>query len=65
MPPALEVASLGEMKRTILIVIVVSLSVFLLREILISSEQFHSSSLLVPISIVSIAVALKLIKFDN
>ena len=65
MPPALEVASLGEMKRTILVVIVVSLSVFLLREILISAEQFHSSSLLVPISIVSIAVALKLIKFEN
>ena len=65
MPPGLAVESLGQMKKTILIIIVVSLSVFLLRENLISVEQFTWTDLYIPISIVALAVSIRLINFDD
>lgn len=65
MPPGLRVESLGQMKKTILVIIVVSLSVFLLRENMISVDHYEWTDLYVPISIVAIAVAIRLIKFDD
>lgn len=65
MPPGLEVETLGQMKKTILVIIVVSLSVFLLRENMISVESFEWTDLYVPFSILTIAVAIRLIKFDE
>jgi len=65
MPPALEVESLGQMKKTIMVIIVVSLSVFLLRENMISVDNYEWTDLYVPLSIVAIAVAIKLINFDD
>jgi hypothetical protein len=59
------VETLGQMKKTILIIIVVSLSVFLLRENMLSVESFQWADLLVPLGIVAIAVAIKLIDFDD
>ena len=65
MPPGLKVESLGQMKKTILVIIVVSLSVFLLRENLISIDHYEWTDLFVPLSIVSIAVAIRLIDFND
>jgi hypothetical protein len=65
MPPAFEVESLEGMKKTILIVIVVSLSVFLLRENMLSAEGFEWTDMFTPISIVAVALAIKLIDFDK
>lgn len=65
MPPAFEVESLDEMKKTILVVIVVSLSVFLLKENMLSVESFDWTDLFTPISIVAVALAIKLIDFDK
>jgi uncharacterized membrane protein YqhA len=65
MPPGLRVETLGQMKKTILIIIVVSLSVFLLRENLLSIESYQWTDLIVPLSIVAIAVAIKLSDFDD
>jgi hypothetical protein len=65
MPPAFEVESLDEMKKTILVVIVVSLSVFLLKENMLSVEGFEWTDLFTPISIVAVALAIKLIDFGE
>jgi uncharacterized membrane protein YqhA len=65
MPPGLHVETLGQMKKTIMIIIVVSLSVFLLRENMLSVESFQWTDLFIPISIVAIAVAIKLIDFND
>lgn len=65
MPPALKVESLEDMKKTILIVIVVSLSVFLLRENMLSVDGYEWTDLFTPLSIVSIALAIKLIDFHE
>jgi|GEM_PF-2015827 len=65
MPPSMKVESLGQMKKGILIIIVVSLSVFLLRENMVSVEQYEWTDLYVPLSIVAVAVAIKLINFDD
>jgi uncharacterized membrane protein YqhA len=64
MPSALKVESLDEMKRTILVVIVVSLSVFLLQEITISETLFDIPDLFVPASILAVALAVRLIPWD-
>ena len=64
MPSALKVANLDEMKRTILIVIVVSLSVFLLQEVTIAEDSFSVPDLFVPVSILAVALAVRLIKWD-
>ena len=65
MPPGLQVETLGQMKKTILVIIVVSLSVFLLRENMISLDHFEWVDLYEQLSIVAIAVAIKLIRFDD
>lgn len=65
MPPALKVANLDEMKRTILIVIVVSLSIFLLQEVAIAEDGFNISDLYIPASILAIALAVRLIQWDT
>jgi len=63
-PSALRVESLDEMKRTILVVIVVSLSVFLLQEITISETLFDIPDLFIPASILAVALAVRLIPWD-
>jgi len=40
MPPALHVESLDKMKKTILVIIVVSLSVFLLKENMLNVDGY-------------------------
>jgi uncharacterized membrane protein YqhA len=65
MPSALKVESLDEMKRTILVVIVVSLSVFLLQEITISETLFDIPDLFIPASILAVALAVRLIPWDT
>ena len=64
MPTGLQVTSLDEMKRTILIVIVVSLSVFLLQEITVSQSEFAVTDLYVPASILAVSLAVRLIRWD-
>lgn len=65
MPPSMKVESLEQMKKGILIIIVVSLSVFLLRENMLSVEQYEWTDLYVPLSVVAVAVAIRLINFDD
>ena len=65
MPPALHVESLDKMKKTILVIIVVSLSVFLLKENMLNVNGYVWTDLFVPLSIVAIAVAIKLIAFED
>ncbi len=65
MPPALHVESLEKMKKTILVIIIVSLSVFLLKENMLNDDGYVWTDLFVPLSIVAIAVAVKLISFEN
>lgn len=65
MPPALKVESIDQMKKTILVIIVVSLSVFLLKENMINIEQYEWTDLYVPLSILAVALAIKLINFDD
>ena len=65
MPSALKVANLDEMKRTILIVIVVSLSVFLLQEVTVAEDGFHTPDLFVPASLLAVALAVRLIPWEG
>ncbi len=65
MPPALHVESLDQMKKTILVIIIVSLSVFLLKENLLNEDGYVWTDLFVPLSIVAIAAAIKLIDFGD
>lgn len=65
MPSALQVANLDEMKRTILVVIVVSLSVFLLQEVTLTEGGYEAPSLFVPVSILAVAIAIRLIPWDT
>ena len=65
MPPALHVESLDKMKRTILVIIVVSLSVFLLKENMLNVDEYVLTDFFVPLSIVAIALAIRLIKFED
>ena len=69
-PDWLKVQSLGEMKKTLLEVIVVLLAVLFLKigltaEILNESPTLHWDLLLITIGIVAIATAIKLINFDR
>ena len=64
MPSALKVESLDEMKRTILVVIVVSLSVFLLQQVTVSEGPVSLPSFFVPASIIAVALAIRLIRWD-
>ena len=65
MPPALHVESLDKMKKTILVIIVVSLSVFLLKENMLNVDEYVWTDLFVPLSIVAIALAIRLIDFGD
>ena len=53
------------MKKTILVIIVVSLSVFLLKENMLNVDGYVWTDLFVPLSIVAIAAAIKLIAFED
>ena len=64
-PSGLRVETLDEMKRTILVVIVVSLSVFLLQEITVAETLFEIQDLFVPLSILAVALAVRLIPWDT
>lgn len=64
MPTALQVANLDEMKRTILVVIVVSLSVFLLQEITLAEGSYEAPNLFIPASILAVAIAVRLIPWE-
>ena len=65
MPPALHVESLDKMKKTILVIIIVSLSVFLLKENMLNVDEYVWTDLFVPLSIVAIALAIRLISFED
>lgn len=65
MPPGLAVESLDQMKKTMLIVIVVSLSVLLLKETMRNAHQYVWTDLFVPLSILAVALAIRLIKWGD
>lgn len=60
-PPHLEFNSLAEMKVAILTVIVVSLSVDMLREILLRVDPVEPSDWFLPVAIVAVALSIRLI----
>jgi len=64
MPEWLKVEDLGQMKRVLLEVIMVLLTVFLLKLVLVESETLEWNVLILPASIVAIAISLKLVNFD-
>ena len=64
MPAWLRVEDLGHMKRVLLEVILVLISVFFLKLVFTEQEDLAWSVLILPITIVAIAVSLKLVTFD-
>ena len=64
MPEWMKVEDLGQMKRVLLEVIMVLLTVFLLKLVLVESETLEWNVLILPASIVAIAISLKLVNFD-
>jgi uncharacterized membrane protein YqhA len=65
MPEWLKVQSLGEMKKTLLEVIVVVLSLFWLRIVLIQTTEFQWTDLVLPASILAIASSVRIMKLDH
>ena len=65
MPEWLKVQGLGEMKKTLLQVIVVALSLFWLRIVMIQTTEFQWADLVLPASILAIAGALRIMKLDH
>jgi uncharacterized membrane protein YqhA len=65
MPEWLRIQSLGEMKKTLLEVIVVALSLFWLRVVLIQTTEFQWSDLVLPASILAIAGSVRIMKLDH
>lgn len=65
LPEWLRVQNLGEMKKTLLQVIVVALSLFWLRIVLIQTTEFQWTDLVLPASIVAIAGAVRIMKLDH
>ena len=65
MPEWLKVQSLGEMKKTLLEVIVVALSLFWLRIVLIQTTEFQWTDLVLPASILAIAASVRIMKLDH
>lgn len=61
-PKWLRVQSLGEMKKTLLQVIVVALSLFWLRIVIIQTNEFQWTDLVLPASILAIAGAVRIMK---
>jgi uncharacterized membrane protein YqhA len=64
MPNWLKVEDLGHMKRVLLEVILVLLAVFFLKLILVEEDALEWTVLIIPVTIVAIALSLKLVKFD-
>lgn len=64
MPAWLRVEDLGHMKKVLLEVILVLISVFFLKLVFTAQEDFAWTVLILPITIVAIAVSLKLVHFD-
>jgi len=63
-PTWLRVEDLGHMKKVLLEVILVLISVFFLKLVFTAQEDLAWSVLILPITIVSIAVSLKLVDFE-
>lgn len=64
MPDWLKVEDLGHMKRVLLEVILVLLAVFFLKLIIVEEDALEWTVLIIPATIVAIALSLKLVKFD-
>lgn len=64
-PKWLRVQNLGEMKKTLLQVIVVALSLFWLRIVIIQTNEFQWTDLVLPASILAIAGAVRIMKLDH
>lgn len=64
MPSWLQVEDLGHMKRVLLEVILVLLAVFFLKLIIVEEDALEWSVLIIPTTIVAIALSLKLVTFD-
>ena len=64
MPAWLKVEDLGHMKRVLLEVILVLPAVFFLKLVIIEEEALQWTVLIIPVTIVAIAVSLKLVQFD-
>jgi uncharacterized membrane protein YqhA len=62
MPKWLKVKDLGEMKKTLLQVIVVALSLHWLRIVMIHTNEFQLTDLVLPASILAIAGAVRIMK---
>lgn len=64
MPAWLQVEDLGHMKRVLLEVILVLIAVFFLKLVFTEQEELAWTVLILPITIVAIAISLKLVHFD-
>ena len=64
MPKWLKVEDLGHMKRVLLEVILVLLAVFFLKLVITEENALDWTVLIIPTTIVAIAVSLKLVNFD-
>lgn len=64
MPQWLQVEGLGHMKRVLLEVILVLLAVFFLKLVIVEEGSFEWTMLIIPITILGIAISLKLVDFD-
>lgn len=65
MPDWLQVQSLGQMKGTLLEIMVVLLAVLFLKLGLQTQAELVWELLVIPVGIVTIAAAVKLIRFDH
>lgn len=63
-PNWMHVESIGQMKRVLLEVILVLLSVFMLKLVLIEQSEIEWNLLVLPAMIIAIAISLRLVHFD-
>lgn len=63
-PNWMHVESIGQMKRVLLEVILVLLSVFMLKLVLIEQTEIDWTILVLPAMIIAIAISLRLVRFD-
>ena len=64
MPQWLQVEGVGQMKRVLLEVIMVLIGVLFLKLVFTAQEDIGWTIIVLPITMVSIAVSLKLVHFD-
>ncbi len=64
MPAWLQVEDLGHMKRVLLEVILVLIAVFFLKLVFTEQQELAWTVLILPLTIVAIAISLKLVHFD-